>query len=223
MSQKSECPDCKMQACRIPGKMGPENCPTGTRKETIDRATTKMLSPEFKKMAYWASIQEGQAYMRVPFAPNVPSPARSRLEEIIDFSRKMGYKKLGVAYCIGVQDDAAAFVDILERKGFDVVAVGCHCGGVSKAKLGIKREEQMMPERPEEAMCHPIAQAEILNEENTDFNILMCLCIGHDSLFLKNSKAYCTVFAVKDRLFAHNPLAALWTSRTYHKRVLATE
>ncbi len=72
-------------------------------------------------------------------------------------------------------------------------------------------------------MCHPIAQAEILNEADTDFNIMLCLCVGHDSLFLKHSKALCTVLAAKDRVFGHAPLLALYQSKSYHRRVLAKE
>ncbi|HEM61936.1 MAG TPA: DUF1847 domain-containing protein, partial [Chloroflexi bacterium] len=67
--------------------------------------------------------------------------------------------------------------------------------------------------------CHPIAQAQILNDAETDFNILLCLCVGHDSLFLKHSDALCTVLAAKDRLLGHNPLAALYLSHSYYRRV----
>ena len=69
-------------------------------------------------------------------------------------------------------------------------------------------------------MCNPIAQAKILNHAQTDFNILLGLCVGHDSLFMKYSKAMVTVFAVKDRLLGHNPLAALYTSHSYYDRFL---
>ena len=220
MSQKTECGKCPGPVCGRPGMIGPQNCPTEVKAETIKRATEKALSPEFKDWVYWSSIQEGQGYLKLPFAPKGPAPVRSRLEETIEFAKKMGFKKLGVAYCDGVREDAAVLVDILEHKGFDVASVNCKCGAVSKAELGIKLEEQIWPETPE-SMCHPIAQAEILNEEKTDFNIMMCLCVGHDTLFLKNSQAPCTVFAVKDRLFAHNPMAALWLRHTYHRRILS--
>ena len=113
MSQKPNCSKCPGPVCSRPGMVGPENCPTETKTETIKRATDKMLSPEFRDFAYRASIQEGQCYVRLPFAPQVPSPVRSRLEEIIEFSRKMGYKKLGVAYCGGVREDAKVLVDIV--------------------------------------------------------------------------------------------------------------
>jgi uncharacterized metal-binding protein len=58
-----------------------------------------------------------------------------------------------------------------------------------------------------------------LNDEGCDFNIMLGLCVGHDSLFLKQVKALTTVFAVKDRLLGHNPLAALYQSRSYYRRI----
>lgn len=66
-------------------------------------------------------------------------------------------------------------------------------------------------------MCNPITQAYLLNEEKTEFNILLGLCVGHDSLFLKNAEAPCTVLAVKDRLLGHNPLAAIYTAESYYR------
>jgi len=57
----------------------------------------------------------------------------------------------------------------------------------------------------------------VLNREKTEFNILLGLCVGHDSLFFKYSEALCTVLAVKDRLLGHNPLAAVYTLDTYYR------
>lgn len=64
-------------------------------------------------------------------------------------------------------------------------------------------------------MCNPITQAKILNNPRTDFNIALGLFIGHDSLFLKYIEGLTTVFAVKDRVTGHNPMVALYTSRSY--------
>jgi uncharacterized metal-binding protein len=68
-------------------------------------------------------------------------------------------------------------------------------------------------------MCSPIVQAALLNEEKTDFNILVGLCVGHDSLFFKYSHALVTVLVAKDRVTGHNPAAALYTSDTYYARL----
>ncbi|KPK21756.1 MAG: metal-binding protein, partial [Dehalococcoidia bacterium SM23_28_1] len=94
----------------------------------------------------------------------------------------------------------------------------CKAGGIPKEEIGVKDEEKIIP-GTYESMCNPISQAEILNEEGCDFNIAMGLCVGHDSLFLKHANAPTTVFAVKDRLLGHNPLAALYQSRQYYRRL----
>lgn len=214
------CAKCSAMVCRggLADK-APENCPTRLKPEVIDRATQKCFSSEFVKVAYEASIQEGTGYARLPHAPHVPSPIKGRLEEIIEFSKRMDFRRLGVAFCSGVKNEAETLISILEKRGFELVSVCCKCGMVHKSELGIERGEQIRPEREFEGMCHPIAQAEILNDAETDFNILLCLCVGHDSLFLKHSEALCTVLAAKDRLFAHNPLAALYISKSYHRRI----
>ena len=49
--------------------------------------------------------------------------------------------------------------------------------------------------------------------------IMLGLCIGHDTLFIKYCEAPLTVLAVKDRLLAHNPLAALYLSDSYYRRL----
>jgi uncharacterized metal-binding protein len=66
-------------------------------------------------------------------------------------------------------------------------------------------------------MCNPISQAMLMNAAKTDFNILLGLCVGHDSLVLKYSEAFCTVLAAKDRVFGHNPLAAVYTLDSYYR------
>ena len=47
----------------------------------------------------------------------------------------------------------------------------------------------------------------------------MGLCVGHDTLFIKHVKSPTTVLAVKDRVLGHNPLAALYLSDSYYRRV----
>ena len=55
------------------------------------------------------------------------------------------------------------------------------------------------------------SRALILNEEKCDFNLMLGLCVGHDSLFLKYIEGPVTVVAVKDRLLGHAPLNALYS------------
>jgi uncharacterized metal-binding protein len=59
-------------------------------------------------------------------------------------------------------------------------------------------------------MCNPIGQAEILNREGTDLNLICGLCIGHDIQFTKHSRSPVSTFIVKDRVLAHNPAGSLY-------------
>jgi len=217
------CAKCPQPVCNSSTwREGPENCPTKILPEVLNKATEKCFSTKLRDFAIKASQQEGSGYMRLPHAPKGPSPVKSRLEEIMEFAQRMGYRRLGVAYCAGVQFEASLLIPILENRGIEVISVACKCGSVPKEELGIADWEKIMPGRFE-PMCHPIGQAEILNSYQTDLNIMMCLCVGHDSLFLRHSEAPCTVLATKDRVYGHAPLLALYQSKSYHRRALAKE
>jgi len=69
-----------------------------------------------------------------------------------------------------------------------------------------------------EATCNPILQAELLNRARTDFNIIIGLCVGHDMLFTKFSKAPVATLVVKDRMTGHNPVISLYTR--YHRFIV---
>jgi uncharacterized metal-binding protein len=222
--QKTEvlvnCAKCSRRVCSsAESDKGPDNCPSKIRAEAIRKATKKCTGPENLMLAYNASKQEASGYTKLPHAPEVVSPSKSRVEEIMEFAERMHYKRLGVAYCVGVQYEAGLLVPILENRGFEVVSVCCKCGSVPKEELGFEEWEKISP-GTFEPMCHPLAQAAILNSYKTELNIMVCLCVGHDSLFLKNSEAPCTVLAAKDRVFGHAPLLALYLSRSYHRRVM---
>lgn len=218
------CAKCPKTVCNSAAFMkGPENCPTKVEADVIKKAMSRYHNPQIAEFARIASIVEGEAYMKTPGAPDTMSPLTTRLEEIINFARKMGYKKLGVALCIGLMNEARILISILENKGFNVISVCCKTGGIAKEEIGVKDEEKIRPGK-HETMCNPISQAEILNKAGCDFNILLGLCVGHDALFLKHAKALTTVFVVKDRLLGHNPVAALYLSSSiYYRRLLAKD
>jgi len=132
---------------------------------------------------------------------------KNRIEELILYAKWMGYKKLGVAFCIGLEKEAEVICDILSQH-FDVSSVCCKVCGIDKSDFELER---LHKDAEVEAMCNPIGQAIILNNEKTDLNIILGLCIGHDTLFTKYSEAPVTTLAVKDRVLAHNPLGAIYS------------
>jgi len=218
MTENTECAKCKRVVCGTEHfSEGPENCPTRTKSNAVERALAEYDKPEIREFARQASIQESECYMNLPEGLTTRYP---RVEEVAQFARKMGYKKLGIAFCGGLRNEAGTLTDILERRGFDVVSVCCKAGGTPKERIGITDEEKIATKFQGpghwETMCSPISQAEILNEEETEFNILVGLCVGHDSLFFKYSQAPVTVLVAKDRVFGHNPVAGLYLSQSVY-------
>ena len=67
-------------------------------------------------------------------------------------------------------------------------------------------------------MCNPILQARLLNQAGTDLNVVIGLCVGHDSLFYRYSDAYVTTLVTKDRVTGNNPATALYTAESYYKK-----
>ena len=219
MENEGKCSQCmvKNRICRSKEGSAPAFCSTVLYPEAIKKAVAEYQKPDILKFAHNASVQEAECYIDRSAEPAYRYPVKPRVQEIMEFSRKMGYQKLGVAFCGGLHKEAAVFCKILEDHGFDVVSVMCKVGGVDKDAIGIQAHERVQIGKPE-SMCNPISQAEVLNTAGTDFNILLGLCVGHDSLFIKYSQAMVTVFAVKDRAMGHNPLGAIYTYDSYCER-----
>jgi len=130
-----------------------------------------------------------------------------RIREVVLFAREMGYHKLGLAFCIGLADEAQVIAQILGQ-AFDVVSVCCKVCGIDKKTLDL---EQIDPQAKRETMCNPAGQATLLNESRTELNILCGLCVGHDAIFSMVSRAPVTTLIVKDRVLAHNPIGAVYS------------
>ncbi len=205
--------------CRSKEGSGPKFCPTKTKGKELKSALKKYSGKSVMRFARAASLQEAECYIRREEKPFVMRPTKTRVEEIIEFAKKMEYHKLGVAFCAGLFPEGRTFVQILEKNGFEVVSVCCKVGGVPKEFLGLGNGEKVRV-GSYETMCNPITQAEILNAAETEFNVLVGLCVGHDALFLKNAEALTTVLVAKDRVLGHNPVAALYGIKTYFQRLM---
>jgi uncharacterized metal-binding protein len=133
----------------------------------------------------------------------------NRVQEVVRFARMMGYRRLGLAFCIGLAEEARSLRVCFTKEGFRVYSVCCKLCGISKESYGLAR---LHPDWPEEATCNPVGQALELGRCRTDLNVAVGLCVGHDILFTQHSTAPVTTLIVKDRVLGHHPASALYTS-----------
>jgi uncharacterized metal-binding protein len=126
----------------------------------------------------------------------------SRLQEIIEFSKSLDFKTIGLAYCYGMESEAATVALIIRESGLKTFPVSCTTGGFKQSDVNQKS-------LIDKVSCNPLAQSEQLNNHNVDLTVTMGLCLGHDILFQKNIKSYSTTLLVKDRVYNHNPIEAL--------------
>jgi uncharacterized metal-binding protein len=176
--------------------------------ELLDAVRGKYLSePDLHRMAVESARTEAAGYCKA-----------TRVEEVMDFARRMGWTHLGIAHCAGLMEEAKAARDIFLAGGFRVSAVCCKVGSIDKEDMGISDAEKVCPGEFE-PLCSPVGQAALLAEAGTELNVVIGLCVGHDSMFFMHSQAPATVLVAKDRVLGHNPVAALYTSHSYYRRL----
>lgn len=206
-----KCAVCQLQACREkPGsKPYPRFCPMAPENESqaLPEAQAVYEEQETRELAQAAARTEAAGYCKEP-----------RVEEVMNFARRLGVHRLGIASCIGLIQEARLLQEILEANGFEVFSVCCKVGSIPKEAIGLSEEDKIHPGRFE-VLCNPIGQALLLNEAGTGLNVAVGLCVGHDSLFFRHSQAPVTVLVAKDRVTGHNPAAALYTSHSYYRRL----
>ncbi len=206
------CIECGVYKCRYPEikKAPPQDCPRKNYprvlKQTLEKnrndASTRKINIACEEVLKRGHDSLGYNWTRV--------------RELIEYARVLGYKRIGIASCIGLIEESKILGRILKEAGFKVVLVSCMAGGAARSKFGLKERDG----GSSHVVCNPLMQAEVLNGERTELNVMVGLCLGHDILFIKNSKADVTPFIVKDRVMGHNPVAALYTSQTYYKQKL---
>lgn len=203
------CSECGIRNCYRRDKTYPPFCLTGKFAAAAEETRKLYRSNGIDgRIARAAAEIEGEYYGRL-----------TRLEETIRFARKLGVKKLGIASCIGLLDEASLYAKIVRTAGIDTQTVICKVGAIDKTRIGIPEELKVCP-GCNESCCNPALQARILNEWGADLNVLVGLCVGHDAIFNRHSEAPVVTFIVKDRVLGHNPAAALYTAKFYYKRVL---
>ena len=211
MDKKTEmehrsCVDCGLQGCEkgsdLPGFCLGEAQPP----EVLEKVRKLYEEEENRKVSVISAQIENEFYLRY-----------TRVEEVVEFARRMEYKKIGIATCVGLIDESRILARILRKNGFEVFGAVCKTGAFLKTEVGVPEEDIT---RTGAVMCNPVMQAELLNQAGTDLNVVMGLCVGHDSLFYKYSEALVTTLVAKDRVLAHNPAGALYQAGAYYKKLL---
>lgn len=207
MPEQTTCSYCAKKKCFFGDfSTAPPGCPTLSNTAELEASKVKLAQPDNRSMAQNVA-KTWKDYGKL-----------TRVEETVLYAKLQGAQKLGLAFCVGLGEEAEKFTNILLNDGFDVVSACCMFGGLSAEDVELADEEKIMPGM-RQPMCNPIGQAELMNQAETDLNIILGLCVGDDALFIKHSEAPVTVLAVKDRVLAHNPLAALYTSRSIYTRL----
>lgn len=201
-----DCTTCKAERCKKPEGALPKGCPMG-EDELLKEAQSLLRKEE--NLAFFQAVAkvEAEGYGRWP-----------RVREIAEICKRMGWTRIGLAFCTGMKSEAETFSNIMQEYGIDTVAAMCKTGALPKEEFGLTDSDKVRP-GTFEVICNPIMQALYLNKQATPFNIILGLCAGHDALFTKYAKGFCTTLIAKDRVMAHNPAGALYACR-YSRKLL---
>ena len=200
------CVDCGAIHCSLPQGHYPDFCLTTGMSEEEKRELMQLYAdPQNHTVMANAALVEYEGYCRL-----------TRVEETVDFAKRMGFHRLGIATCVGLIHESRILAKILRANGFEVYGIACKAGAIDKSAVGIDPKCEDIGAH----MCNPIFQARQLNRSNTELNIVVGLCVGHDSLFYKYSEALTTTLVVKDRVTGHNPAAVLYQADDYYKKKL---
>ncbi|MCD8300807.1 MAG: DUF1847 domain-containing protein [Clostridiales bacterium] len=209
MNIERSCIDCSSGNCNREDGIYPSFClSTHMDQDLMAEAMAEYEKEDIRRIAVTAAEVEADNYCKM-----------TRLEETIEFAKKIDATKIGIATCVGLLSESRTLAKILRSHGFEVCGSGCKCGTRKKVDIGIPERCNAVGEN----MCNPILQAKILNKAGTDLNILMGLCVGHDSLFYKYSDAPVTTLVAKDRVLGHNTVAPLYQAEGYYKKVFGNQ
>ena len=190
------CGSCTKADCRnnYPGGI-PEWCAATRFRDVLERTKTAYSAPNNEEIYRAAAKTVASGYGRWP-----------RIQEAIEFSKELKLKKIGLASCVALLNELGLVAKLFTGAGFEVTSSACQIGKISPEERGVKFDTTDR----RGLTCNPIAQAEICNNAGTELNFILGLCLGHDILFMRTSKAPVSVLVVKDRVTGHNPAAVLY-------------
>ena len=196
MATTFSCVDCMVNNCEQRNAPHPAFCPTNDFVLEDEPQLKEQLDDDLNRRIINAAAYSAHVGHR---------EKRNHLEETILFAQKFGARKIGIAACISLAAEARNAAKAFRAQGFEVVGAICKIGCITFGDLDVPCDER----GPEAVLCNPLYQAQLLNEEHTDLNVVIGLCTGHDALFLKHADAPSTVLTAKDFKFDHCSIRAL--------------
>lgn len=150
---KYSCVDCGTQNCKYKDRTYPDFClTTNLKDEDMQWALERYDEGDNRKIMIASAEVEYEGYCQW-----------TRVQEIMEFANKIGAKRIGIANCIGLINEARIFARILRSNGFEPYSVICKVAGQAKSSMGIPAQCESIGA----AMCNPIMQARLLNEAHT--------------------------------------------------------
>lgn len=197
MEKQLTCADCEVVACKRIGATYPAFCPS----RDFDLADEQWLQDEMRDEDTWRILEASAISAYEAYDDKL-----SRLAETIIFARELGAKRIGIAGCSTLAKEVRKAARAFREQGFEVIGAMCKIGAMTNDELGLT-----VPRRTgrQTVLCNPIYQAKVLNDADTDLNVVIGLCAGHDGLFVRHSDALCTMLVVKDFKNGHCPIHEL--------------
>lgn len=172
----------------------PSTCPTLTHGDVVTDISPYLEEPLRKVM---------QVADQTPYTAN--RVLRNRVEELIIYTQKMGYRRVGIAFCVSLMREAQRLAQLLLAENVEAIPVCCRVGAVDYSEIELPKAH---PDKFA-AICNPIAQSRLLNEANVDLVVQVGLCLGHDIILQETCHAPVTTLIVKDRALDHCSIQAL--------------
>ena len=191
------CNDCATVECRKGYPKGiPSYCEANRFQEILEQTKTEYTAPGVIDIYLASGKVVENGYGKWP-----------RIQEALEFSKELKVKKVGFASCVGLIEELRLITELFTGAGFEAISASCQVGRVSPEARGVTGFKDAHG-----LYCNPIAQAGILNDQKTELNFVLGLCMGHDILFNRFSKAPVSTLIVKDRVTGNNPAAPLYGS-----------
>ena len=144
------CAICGVRACsEEPGsKDYPEFCPVPVSQALLREVERVYIEDEsVRRLSQESARTEAARYGKA-----------TRVEEIMDFARRLGAERLGIAHCVGLMREARLARAIFQAGGFEVYTACCKVGSIPKEAIGLEDGEKIRPGQFE-ALCSPVGQA----------------------------------------------------------------